>query len=82
MTKALSGLNESTQEIVSNSVFGVFLLIGIIVLIINRKAIGAFIRENMWEKPRLRWILTSAGMLLFIIGGFVLGLGMLQPLAE
>jgi len=82
LTKALSGLNESTQEIISNSIFGVFLLIGIVVLIINRKAIGTFIRENMWEKPRLRWILTSAGMLLFIIGGFVLGLLMLQPLAQ
>lgn len=82
MTKALSGLDEPTQEIISYSILGVFLLIGIVVLIINRKAIGTFIRENMWEKPRLRWILTSAGMLLFIIGGFVMGLLMLQPLAQ
>lgn len=46
-------------------------VVSVVVLFSHRQAIGAWIRENMWKKPHMKWVLTSVGMLLallFLIG--------------
>ncbi len=80
MSKALEGCSEQVQNIVGYSVLGVFFLIGMIVVIRSRKEIAAWIRENRWEKPRMRWITTTVGMLLFIGLHLLLAAAMLERL--
>lgn len=64
---ALSGLSETTQGIISWAINGVFLLIGVVVLIKNRKELVSWIRANAWEKPRMRWILLNVSTIIFIV---------------
>lgn len=80
MGKALEGCSELVQNIVSNSVLGVFFLLGLIVVIRSRKEIGAWIRENMWEKSHMRWIMTTVGTILFIVSHLLLAVVMLEKL--
>lgn len=52
-----------------------FFAIAAIVLVIRyRKQIVAWLRSNMWEKPKFRWLTTSVCMLVFFLGTFALAL--------
>ncbi|MBQ7003725.1 MAG: CPBP family intramembrane metalloprotease [Oscillospiraceae bacterium] len=78
MSKALEGCSEQVQNIVNLSVLGLFFLLGLIVLIRNGRKLFAWIRENMWEKPRMRWTLTTVSMLLFVGAHLVMAIALLE----
>ena len=63
---ALKSFSEQTQNIIYLVINGLFLLIGVIVVIKNRKELVAWIRANAWEKPRMKWILVNVTTILFI----------------
>jgi len=79
-TKAISGLSENLQEIISYGVMGAFTIAGLIVLFRKRKDIIAFFRQHKTEKPRMRWILTCPGIMIFILINLALGVSMLEKL--
>ena len=66
LTMALKSFSEQTQNIIYLVINGLFLLIGVIVVIKNRKELVAWIRANAWEKPRMKWILVNVTTILFI----------------
>ncbi len=78
MNMALEGCSEQVQNIVGYSVLGGFFLLGLIIVIRKRAEIAAWIRENMWEKPHMRWVMTTVGMILFIVLHLLLGVSMLE----
>ncbi len=78
--KALEPFSVQMQTIVSYGILGVFFVIGLIVIIRNRREIVAFVRQNMWEKPKMRLTLTSLGMILFIAVHVFMAVDMLEKL--
>ncbi len=80
LSLAISGLSEDIQNIIFWAVMGAFFLAGLIVLIVKRKKIRAYFRENKTEKPRMRWILCSAGMIIFIALNLLLGITMIEKI--
>lgn len=82
MSMTLGDCSEFLQNIVFYSVNGLFLLIGIIFCIRRRKELGAWIRNNMWEKPKMRWIMTTVGIILFVVLHLLLGISMLEKLVN
>ncbi len=80
MGMALGDCSEMVQNIVFYSVNGVFFLIGLIIVIRKRAEIASWIRQNMWEKPRMRWIMTTVGVILFLVLHLLLGISMLEKL--
>lgn len=80
MTWAISGLSETLQIIVCYAVMGIFFVIGLIVLIVKRKNIRVFVSENKTERPKLRWVLTSVGTVLFAIANLWLAILRLQKI--
>ncbi len=80
MNMALAGCSEQVQNIVGYSVLGIFFLIALIIVIRKRAEIAAWVRENMWEKPHMRWVMTTVGMILFIVLHLLLGVSMIEKL--
>ncbi len=80
MSMALEGLSEQVQNIVSYGVLGIFFVLGLIVVIRHRKKIVGWIRENRWEKPHMRWIMTTVGVILFLALHLLLAVSMLEKL--
>ncbi len=80
LTWAISGLSETLQIIVCYAVMGIFFVIGLIVLIVRRKDIRSFVSDNKTEKPKLRWILTSVGTVLFAAANLWLAILRLQKI--
>lgn len=76
----IGNFSETVQTIVFYSIFGVCLIIGIIVLIRKRQELGLWIKNNMWEKPRMRWVMTTVGMILFVGLHIVMAIGALEKL--
>ncbi len=76
----LNNFSEDVQSVVFYSLMGLFLLIGIILVIRKRKQIREWIKNNVWEKPRMRWIMISFGMILFIASHLLLAVSMLEKL--
>ena len=66
LTMALKSFSEQTQNIIYLVINGLFLLIGVIVVIKKRKELVTWIRANAWEKPRMKWILVNVTTILFI----------------
>jgi len=77
---ALMFLPENVQNIIFYALTGAFALIGIIVLIVKRKKISAYFKENKWEKPNMRWLLTCSGALVFFALNLWLGLSLIIKL--
>lgn len=77
---ALEGCSPLVQNIVYYSVFGLFFLIGLVIVIRKRAEIAAWIRQNKWEKPHMRWIMTTVGMILFLALHLLLAVMMLEAL--
>lgn len=69
---ALKGFSEQTQGIVTLVINGVFLVIGVVVLIVKRKELISWIRTNAWEKPRMKWILMNVSTIIFIAAHLLL----------
>lgn len=65
LPKALESFGTRTQDIINWVLYGIFLLVGVVVLIVKRKELVAWIRENTWEKPRMRWILVNVSTIIF-----------------
>ncbi len=80
MNMALAGCSEQVQNIVGYSVLGVFFLIGLIIVILKRAEIAAWIRDNMWEKPHMRWVMTTVGVIAFVALHMLLAVSMLEKL--
>lgn len=80
MNMALAGYSEQLQNIVGYSVLGGFFLIGLIIVIRKRAEIAAWIRDNMWEKPHMRWVMTTVGVILFVALHMALAISMLERL--
>lgn len=80
MSWALSPLSENAQTIISYVVMSVFFIAGIAVLIIKRKEIGGYIKENRTQKPKMRWALTAAGMVLFFAVHIAMAVLMIEKL--
>lgn len=77
---ALEGCSPLVQNIVYYSMFGLFFLIGLVIVIRKRAEIAAWIRQNKWEKPHMRWIMTTVGMILFLALHLLLAVMMLEAL--
>ncbi len=77
---ALAGFSETMQEIIFLGIMSVFTIIGIIVLIIKRRTIIAFIKENRSQKPHFRWIATCAGVAIYFLLNLGLGISMLEKI--
>ncbi len=71
---AISWQSETLQIIVCYAVMGVFFIAGLIVLIVKRKDIRAYFSDNRIERPKLRWVLTSVGTVLFMIANLQLAI--------
>ncbi len=80
LSKAVEHLSEDVQNIIFYAVMGIFLVIGIIVLIVKRKEIMTFIRENKSEKGTAFRIVTSAGILIFVILHILMAIGGLEKI--
>lgn len=80
MTMALAGCSELVQNIVGYSILGGFFLIGLIIVIRKRTEIAAWIRENMWVKPHMRWVMTTVGVIAFVALHMALAVSMLERL--
>lgn len=78
LTKALNGFSEQVQYIVEYSVTGIFFLIGLVIVIRKHAEIAAFIRQNKWEKPKMRWIMSTVGVILFLLLNLLLAISMLE----
>lgn len=79
-TRALELLPVNLQDIVYYAVMASFTVAGIIIVIVKRKKIVAFLRENKWQKPNLRWILTCSGILIYFAINLFLGITMISKL--
>lgn len=60
----LGGPNDMARHLFDTGFVLVAVIVGIVVLVRNRKTLVAWIRSNMWQKPQMTWVITSAGMLL------------------
>lgn len=77
---ALKDTSELVQNIVTYSIVGVCSVIGLIAIIIKRKQILAYIKENKWNMPYIRWTFTTILMILYILINLGLGVLMLEKL--
>ncbi len=80
MDLALSGLSDTVQTIIFYAVMGAFFIAGVIYLIVKRKSLAAYIKENRTEKPRMRWVLTASGIVIFIAMNLYSAITMLEKL--
>ncbi len=80
MNRALSGLGEDVQNIIFYVLMSAFFVIGVIYLIVKRKTLSAYLKENKTEKPKLRWVLTCSGVVLFVLAHLVMALSMLEKI--
>lgn len=64
---AISGWSENTQELFYNSMFGMFGVFAVIILWKNRKEVKEFLQENRMSGRIFRYIMTTIGMIVFLI---------------
>ena len=68
-------------QIIYGYVFpGICLVIGTVVVICRRKQLAAWVRENKWQKGKLRWSLMTLGTVIFTIYALVSALLAIQPM--
>ncbi len=78
MSYALAGFSDLVCNIVLYSITGICLLVGVIAMIIKRKRIYNYLKENRWKKPYIRWIFTTVFMIMFILLHLGLGVCMIE----
>ena len=67
LPEALSGSSELVQFLVDRSFLLITGIIGIIWIVRNRNSIFSWIRANIWEQPKLKWVMTSVCMILTVV---------------
>lgn len=67
ISMAAAGWSDGAQELFYNVLFGGFTVAAVVILWINRREIRSFFRENRADGRVLLWIMTSAGMVVFLI---------------
>ena len=75
MSFAFSNASDLVSGIVWYSIIGVCFAVGLVAMIVKRKQILAYIKENKWKMPYMRWTFTTVLMTLFVLVN--LGLGFL-----
>ena len=78
LNHAISGLDESTQEILFYVIMGGFFLAGAFIIIRKRKQIQEYIIQNRWQKQTLLWTLTAVGILVFILSQLIIAIAFLE----
>ena len=66
MNRALSCCSDTVRILITVAIGMGYVIAGIVILIRKGKSLTAWRRENAWQKPNMRWIITSVGALLFI----------------
>lgn len=64
---AIKDYSETVQLIITYGIQIIFFIMGLVTVILKRKEIKAFICQNMWEKPKMRWTMTTVTMILFVV---------------
>lgn len=77
---AISGLSEQMQEYISGGVLIVFGVVAVFIIWWKRNVIKAFFEENRTENKICRYVFSSCGMLLFVLGEVHMAIMMLQKL--
>lgn len=80
LTRALNNTSELTSNIIWYTLISVMFVIGLVAIIIKRKQILAYVKENKWNKPYMRWTFTTVLMLLFVLVNIILGVTMLEAI--
>jgi len=80
LSRALSGLSEDAQALITLGIMGIFTVAGLVVLIVRRKDILGYIRQNRSQKPNLRWIITCAGISIYVLMNIGIGVSMLEKI--
>lgn len=80
LSMALSGLSQETQNTITSVIMGGFFVIGLIIMIMKRKQIKAYIMENKVEKKYLLWTMTTVGMIIFVASQIGLAVFLLERL--
>ena len=71
--------NSNGLQIAYNYVLPALCLVAsVILLICRRKQLAAWIRENKWQKPQLRWTIFTFGTLLFLALHFIVAISCIQ----
>jgi len=79
-SRAISGLGEEAQSIISFCVMGTFALVGVTLLILKRRDIIDYVKQHKGEKHRARWIATCSGVMIYFIINLALGIFMLEKI--
>lgn len=79
LSYALSGLQEDTQAIINNGIMFAFFVVGIVILILNRKKIGEFMSQHKTDKKSYFYAFTSLGLVVFNVACIVLAITLLTP---
>ena len=63
----LGGPNDMARHLFDTGFTLVAVIVGIVVIIRNRNALVAWIRNHMWKKPQMTWVMTSFGMIFSLV---------------
>ncbi len=80
LSKAVSGLSENLQFLIGYGIMGAFTVLGLIVLFLKRKEIFTFFRQHKTERPRMRWVITCPGIVIFFLVNLAIGIFMLEKI--
>lgn len=75
---AFANVNEIVSNIVWYGIIGVCFVVGLVAMIIKRKQIITYIKENKWRMPYMRWTFTTALIVLFVLINLGIGVIMLE----
>lgn len=77
---ALSNTSDLVQNIIWYSLIGICFVVGIVAMIIKRKQIMAYIRQNKGEMPCMKWAFTTDTIIIFVLIKLGIGLIMLEKI--
>lgn len=80
MILMMKGLNEEVQGVIELGVFGSLCIAGITILIVKRKSLAQYVRENLGAKEHYKFAFSSVWLWVFIIGASLAGLTVIQKL--
>ena len=77
---ALQNTNETVSNIIFYSIIGICFTVGLVAMIIKRKKIFAYIKENKWNMPYMRWTFFTVSLILFVLINLGLGIIVLEAI--
>ena len=63
---ATQGVNAQIKDTIFLSIIGAFALVLIIAIIVNRKSIFDYLKENKWKSPFMRWTFSNVFIIIFL----------------